>query len=331
MNCSRYRIALVILCLLLLGGRGVFAEESASLKTVVKADRFFNPNDPENAYTRQLIDFTRKHPGIEVRKWDGVSIPGGERASLMMSIAGKTAPDIGLSWFHTIRNEIKQQFLYPLNEWIGFDSNGNGQIDDDEAKWSGWKDVPPLWRKVATVDGKVYGIPVPVRNMSAILFRIDMVKATGLNPNKPPRNWDEFYYWCQKLTDPNKTVPGAIIQSGQKAICLSPAGDFFLSWIESAGGEPFLQYRTSPNTGKKYAFPLNETKFITPGGENLSKEKSVWKATFASEDGLKAADFLYKLRWGKWLIDPRTKEPCHGFVKSQIAHPTIFGEKRNTF
>lgn len=275
----------------------------------VKVYHFFNPNNPEDAYTRQLIDFMRRNQNIKIHRWSGINLPGGGIASLMMSIAGDTAPDVGLSWFHTIRNEIKQRFLYPLNEWIGDDKNGDGQIDDSEAKWPGWKKVPPLWRKVATINGKVYGIPVPVKNMSAILFRIDMVRAAGLNPNKPPATWDELYYWCQKLTDPNKNIPGAILPNGQKAICLSPAGHFFLPWVQAADGEPFLQYRTSLKTGKKYGFPLYETKFIAPDGENLSKEKSDWKATFASEAGLKAADFLYKLRWGKWLIDPESNEP----------------------
>jgi len=302
----------------------LWAAENNPRKTIVKVDSFFDPNKPEDAYTRQLIEFTRKHPDIEVQQWGGISIPGGGgRASLMMAIAGKTAPDIGMSWFHIIRNEIKQQFLYPLNEWIGFDSNGNGQIDDDEAKWEGWKRVPLLWRNVATVNGKVYGIPVPVKNITAIIFRIDMVKAASLDPNKPPKTWDELYYWCQKLTDPNRNIPGAIIQSGQKGICLPANGFLFLPWIRSAGGKAFVQIRTSPKTGKKYAFPLYETKFIAPDGENLSKEQSEWKATFASAEGLKAADFYYKLRWGKWLIDPETKKSVtlsnvdlqNGFVK----------------
>ena len=155
-----------------------------SIKTT---SNFFSPNKPEDPYTRQMIDFMRKNPSIEILKWGGINIPNGGKAPLMMAIAGKTAPDFGLSWFHIIRNEIKQQFLYPLNEWIGEDTNGNGMIDDSEAKWSGWKDIPPLWRKVATVKGKVYGIPLPVRTMVAILYRTDMVKAAGLDPNNLAR------------------------------------------------------------------------------------------------------------------------------------------------
>ena len=54
---------------------------------------------------------------------------------MMMAIAGRTAPDIMESWFHIIGNDIRQGFLYPLNEWIGDDLDGDGQISDAEAKW----------------------------------------------------------------------------------------------------------------------------------------------------------------------------------------------------
>lgn len=277
-----------------------------SIKTT---SNFFSPNKPEDPYTRQMIDFMRKNPSIEILKWGGINIPNGGKAPLMMAIAGKTAPDFGLSWFHIIRNEIKQQFLYPLNEWIGEDTNGNGMIDDSEAKWSGWKDIPPLWRKVATVKGKVYGIPLPVRTMVAILYRTDMVKAAGLDPNKPPKTWDEFYYWCLKLSDPNKKIPGSIVQNGQKGICLPANGFLFLPWIQSAGGKPIIQIKTSPTTGNKYEFSLDATTFITPDGEDIAGQPSEWKANFASKEGLEAVDFLYNLRWKPWITDPETNIP----------------------
>lgn len=84
--------------------------------------------------------------------------------------------------------------------------------------------IKPLWRRICTIDGKVYAIPWAKSTDVAIIYRIDMVAAAGLNPNKPPTTWAEFIYWCQKLTDPNKSIPGAIVQQGQKAIAIPAAG-----------------------------------------------------------------------------------------------------------
>ena len=53
----------------------------------------------------------REYPEMKMEKWGGIMLPGGgAKAALMMSIAGNTAPDLGLSWFHIIRNEIKTRF-----------------------------------------------------------------------------------------------------------------------------------------------------------------------------------------------------------------------------
>lgn len=296
---------------------------------VVKTgSEFFDPNNPEAPYTRQLIDFMRNNPSIEVQQWGGIAIPGGGKASLMMAIAGKTAPDFGQSWFHLIRNEIKQQFLYPLNEWIGDDTNGNGIIDDSEAKWAGWKNIPPLWRKVATIKGKVYGIPLPTKSTVAILYRTDMIKSAGLDPNKPPRTWDEFYYWCQRLSDPKKKIPGAIIQNGQRGISLPTNGYLFLPWIQSAGGQPIVQIRKSPKTGKSYEFPVDAVKFVTPDGEDLSQQPSDWRANFASKEGQQAISLLYKLRWGKWISDPESGEPIALSEKDLQNNYVTFNNKK---
>ena len=290
----------------------------------ISVNIFYRPNDPENATTSRLIDLMKEDKSIALEEWGGIELPGtGSKAALMMSIAGKTAPDVGESWFHIIQNETSQGFLYPLNEWIGDDTNGNGQIDDNEAKWPQWKKIPPLWRKVATKDGKVYGIPQVSKRYLAVIFRTDMIKAAGLNPNNPPKTWDELIYWCQKLSDPEKEVPGAVFSEGQRGIALAPYGFTWLPWMQSAGGTPIIQLRKSPTTGVVHEFSSDAVTFKTPNGEDLSNVKPDWRAAFASEAGMAAAGLYHKLRWMKWMFDPKTGEPINltkediknGFVK----------------
>jgi hypothetical protein len=92
---------------------------SEDLPVQVKVARFYNPSRPDTATTERLIELMRQDPQLQVTKWGGLSLPGGAgRASVMMAIAGQTAPDVMESWFHIIRNDIDQGFLYPLNEWI---------------------------------------------------------------------------------------------------------------------------------------------------------------------------------------------------------------------
>ncbi|MHB9131321.1 MAG: extracellular solute-binding protein [Armatimonadota bacterium] len=256
-----------------------------------------SPTDP-------LVKLMRKDPSIEVREWSGLTLPGGAgRAPLMMSIAGQTAPDLYYCWFHIIRNDISQGFTNPLNEWIGDDTDGNGEIDPAEAKWPGWEKIPPVVRHVATVDGKIYGLPTVSTYYMGLIFRIDMVRQAGLNPDEPPKTWDEFMYWCQKLTDPKR---------GVKAMALQQAAFMWLSWLYSAGGSTVVQYKVSPTTGQRYRFPMEATVFKAPDtGEDLSRVKSEWQADFASESGQRAVGFYHRLRWQKWIRDPRTQEPVN--------------------
>ena len=98
--------------------------------TVTFADGYF-PNEPEGPSTAQILKLAREDPRLDPQLWGGISLPGGAgRSAMMMAIAGNTAPDLYYCWFHVIRADIENRFLYPLNEWIGDDRNGNGQIDD---------------------------------------------------------------------------------------------------------------------------------------------------------------------------------------------------------
>jgi multiple sugar transport system permease protein len=180
----------------------------------------------------------------------------------MLALAGNTAPDVYKAWFHILRHDIDEGFCHPLNEWLGEDADGDGRLSDAEAKWSGWKDVPPLWRDVATKNGKVYAVPTPGFAYYGLIYRKDLVKAAGLNPESPPRTWNDFTAWCERLTYRDKVIPGATVQRGQRALGIENRPWGFLPWVGAAGGD-----------------------VIRRSGEK-------WEACFDSPECLRAAEFL---------------------------------------
>lgn len=294
--------------ILVVGAELAVAAESPVTVTFLQG---YDPDIPEGPITRQILELAGREPRLNPQKWGGLSLPGaGGRAPFMLSLAGGNAPDIYFCWFHIIRHDIEQGFIYPLNEWIGEDLDGDGMISDAEAKWPGWRKVPQLWRQVATCDGKVYGVPMAGIWYYGIVYRKDLVRQAGLDPEYTPETWDEFYRWCQRLTFPGKRVAGAKVQRGQRAFGIENRPWGWLPWMQAAGGSPVVNVRVSPASGKSYRFAMETTEFITPDtGEDLSKVAGVWQADFDSPEAIAAAAFLHRLLWAPWVRDPETGEP----------------------
>ena len=235
----------------------------------------YRPDHPEDPATKQILSFTAKRPDIRPFQWGGLTLPGaGGRATFMLALAGGTAPDVYKAWFHILRHDIEEGFCYPLNEWLGEDADGDGKLSDAEAKWPGWKDVPQLWRDVATKDGKVYAVPTPGFAYYGIVYRKDLVKAAGLDPEAPPRTWSEFAAWCERLTFRDKAIAGAKLQRGQRAFGIENRPWGFLPWVGAAGGDVIRK--------------TNDERQMTNGVDK-------WEACFDSPECLRAADFLHSL------------------------------------
>jgi multiple sugar transport system substrate-binding protein len=78
----------------------------------------------------------------------------------------------------------------------------------------------------------VYGIPRGA-NTLALYYNVDMFKAAGLDPDKPPQTWNELLADARKLADPAKHVYGIAFSA-----VASEEGTFqFLPWIQMAGGD----------------------------------------------------------------------------------------------
>ena len=226
------------ICCLLAGAAFVSVPARTADVTDVTFLMCYRPDHPEDPSTKQILRFTAAHPEIRPLQWGGLTLPGaGGRATFMLALAGGTAPDVYKAWFHVLRHDIEEGFCHPLNEWLGEDADGDGKLSDAEAKWPGWKDVPPLWRDVATKDGKVYAVPTPGFAYYGLIYRKDLVKAAGLDPESPPRTWADFAAWCEKLTFGDKTIPGAAVQRGQRALGIENRPWGFLPWVGAAGGD----------------------------------------------------------------------------------------------
>ncbi|WP_427892115.1 ABC transporter substrate-binding protein [Kribbella sp. GL6] len=66
-----------------------------------------------------------------------------------------------------------------------------------------WGDLKPNVAGFVKVDGKHYAYPMLVEPSTVLYYRKDLVTAAGLDPNSPPKTWDELLTWAQKLTKGN--------------------------------------------------------------------------------------------------------------------------------
>lgn len=117
------------------------------------------PDWTENPTTKCVNRFFLDHPNIAVRPFSSLKLPGAlgqSDTTKLMAFAAGIGPDIVHCWFHKLEAFQHQGFLLDLAELIGEDRDGDGYISDSEAKWDGWKLIPPSYRRAITIDGKPY-------------------------------------------------------------------------------------------------------------------------------------------------------------------------------
>lgn len=182
----------------------------------------YDPDKPEEPTTRRILELARDEPSLEPVKWGGLILPGaGGRATFMLALAGGTAPDIYKAWFHILRHDVSQGFVYPLDEWLGAEV---------ESPKSGVESPKSLWDEVRCFDGHVWALPTPGIAYYGIVYRKDFVREAGFDPETPPQTWGEFAAWCRALTKP-----------GRRAFAIENRPWGFLPWVQSAGGDVIAQ------------------------------------------------------------------------------------------
>lgn len=129
------------------------------------------------------------------------------------------------------------------------------------------EDIYPGPLASITYEGGIYGLPRGA-NTIALYYNADMYRAAGLDPDAPPRTWDELYDAAKILTKPDENIYGlAFSATGTEE------GTFqFLPWVQMAGGD--------------------YDNIDTPGALRALK---MWKAFI--DEGLASPDTLIRGQW----------------------------------
>jgi len=222
-------------------------------------------------------EFMRRYPNVTLKPFTFLTVPGGGQeggsaidtdTNTLMAMAAGIAPEVFTTNFRQSDTFIQQGFLLPLDKYY----------DDWNSTPAGRKEIeevfkPEILKKVVWrigPDGKKHLWAIPPDTLSMVMmYRKDILRKAGVDPEKPPKTWDEFYNMCIKVCDPRKPMYAYTLQ-----------GSWFLSWMLWSEGNKIID---------------------TKDGKN-------WYADYNSDtqnnNSVEAFKFAYKLVNGPWAICP---------------------------
>lgn len=138
----------------------------------------------------QLIDrFENEYPDIKIK---AQYIPTGDALiqKLITAIQSRTAPDI--SWIHSdfLEDLVESDAIYKMNKFI---KGENGLSESD------LNDIYPSLMKYASWKDTLYSMPMEATNI-ALLYNRRMFVNAGLDPEIPPKDWNELHEFARRLT-----------------------------------------------------------------------------------------------------------------------------------
>lgn len=183
------------------------------------------------ALNELIARFEKENPGIKIK---AEYIPTGDALiqKLITAIQSKTAPDI--SWLHSdfMEDLVEANAIYKMDDFI----KGDDGISQEELN-----DIYPALITFASWRGTLYSIPMEATNL-ALLYNKDMFKQAGLDPEHPPKDWNELRDFTKKLTI-DKNNDGTFEQVGFGVPVFPAAGPLgpwtvwqFMPFLWQAGG-----------------------------------------------------------------------------------------------
>jgi multiple sugar transport system substrate-binding protein len=193
--------------------------------------------------------FEKQHPNVTIDAQYVNSDYALQKATV--AVQGNKQPDISYQYGTNMPQLAQSPKLVDLTSRV-------------QAGGFNWADFFPGEQAVATVDGKVYGVPALVDNL-AVVYNKDLFAKAGLKEPGPDWTWSELVADAKAITDPANKVFGLAFPSD---------GSETMVW----------QY---------------EAMLWEAGGDILSSDNT--KAAFNSSDGVEALTTLQRMQQDRSL------------------------------
>lgn len=139
----------------------------------------------ESVYTYAKEEMEKRHPNVTVTIQ---GLPYKEmKTQTLTSVAGGNPPDVVQVDNIFLGEYIKGGILMDLTDYV--------------TQWPDYDDFVEAYRQVATLNGRVYGVWLNTDNR-LFFWNKKLFQEAGLDPERPPRTWDELIEYGKKLTNP---------------------------------------------------------------------------------------------------------------------------------
>ena len=221
------------------------------------------------------VEFTKTHPGVDVQVFS-TSLREFEQ-KLTSAVSAGTGPEV-----------------YEVAADIASNLADAGILAENPKDIDTYLKSGP-WSKFAvefmTIKGKTYGIPFMDGSRASLYYNKKMFKEAGLDPNNPPKTFDELMQYARKLTKYDSS--GKVVRSG-------------LSLRISGGGSGLVE---------KFRFFLHNY-----GGDLIIPTKNgKWKNGLDNKAGQDALKFYIDALYKNKIDYPQVQHDSDAFVTENTA------------
>lgn len=204
-------------------------------------------------------EFNKTHPDIVI-----TPVFTGDydqtRAKIVTALVGGRPPDVAVLLSADLLTMVQMSAIIPLDGFIA--KEPKGWADDFQ---------PAFWLN-SRADGKTWSIPFQ-RSSPILFYNKDLFAKAGLDPNRPPRTWDELVTDARRLTV--RSPSGEVVQWGVEIPTSSQGATYWLlQGFVLQAGSPFFEpsgrkvYLTSPGAkaALRFWYSLVYTYHVMPPG-----------------------------------------------------------------